>query len=168
MLPELHMLPDDTTVGPGRHCHRVRELALQKVIESTAIARINRAARAVTSPPGEILNYKPGELVDFHRPSSTKDVSGWHGPATVVKNLPQQGQVVIRWKREEMLCRYPDVRRFMDFNGLVYGMTKSPGNPITAAFNVINDHLNMLPRKQVATLGLTPTEEGWRPTATSK
>ena len=40
MLPDLTVPPDDTAVGPGRYCHRVREVALQRIIEATAIARI--------------------------------------------------------------------------------------------------------------------------------
>ena len=88
MLPDIHALPDDTAHGPGRCVHRIREVALQKIIESTAQARIHRALRSHTTTPGEVLNYQPGDLVDYHRPPSSKDLSGWHGPATVVENRP--------------------------------------------------------------------------------
>ena len=79
MLPDLHVLPDDTTVGPGRYVHRVRELALQKIIEGTAVARISRAMRSLTTAPGQRLDYQPDELVDFYRPPNVQGNSGWHG-----------------------------------------------------------------------------------------
>ena len=56
----------------------------------------------------------------------------------------------------------------MDFNGLVYGMTSSPGNPITTATIVINDYLNTLAPRRVSTLGLVRTAEGWQPTAAAR
>ena len=82
MLPELAALPDTTTTGPARFAHRIREVSLQKIIESTALGRINRAMRTHTTQAGEAANYQPGELIDWHRPSNQKDTSGWHGPAT--------------------------------------------------------------------------------------
>ena len=65
MLPDLTVPPDDTAVGPGRYCHRIREVALQRIIEGTAIARINRAMRSMTAAPCEAIDYQPGELVDL-------------------------------------------------------------------------------------------------------
>ena len=94
MLPDLTaMLP--TTDRGGRELQRVREVALQKIIESTAVARINRAMRTATAPAGEALDYKPGDLVDFHRPPRSKDFPAWHRPAKVRKNLPLRGQIVL-------------------------------------------------------------------------
>jgi hypothetical protein len=93
MLPDLHALPDDTTAGVGRHMHRMRELALQKIIEATAVERINRAMRTHTTVPGEVLDYREGDLVDFHRPPAKKDDHAWHGPARVLRNIPERGQV---------------------------------------------------------------------------
>ena len=98
MLPDLQAPPDDTSVGPGRYVHRIREVSLQKIIESTATARINRASRSQTTAAGEQHDYQPKELVDYHRPTLNKDESGWHGPAKVVKNLPSSGQVTIQWQ----------------------------------------------------------------------
>ena len=91
VLPDITALPADG--AGGRDIQRVREVALQKIIESTATARINRAMRTATRIPGETLDYKPGELVDFYRPPRSKDTSGWHGPASVVKSTPARGHV---------------------------------------------------------------------------
>ena len=84
MLPELL----GSSHGPGQDLQRVREVALQNIIESTAISRINRAARGITSPAGEALDYTPGELLEFHRPPRSKDTPAWRGPAKVLRNEP--------------------------------------------------------------------------------
>ena len=49
----------------GRDMRRVREVALRRIIEATAVARINRAMRSQTTTPGEVHNFLPGDLVDF-------------------------------------------------------------------------------------------------------
>ena len=52
MLPPLQGMP----TGESRSfSHRVREIALQKIIESTAIARINRALKTAVTPAGETI-----------------------------------------------------------------------------------------------------------------
>ena len=53
------MLPDLTELNPGgsRDLQRVRELALQKIIESTTTSRLLRANRSLTTPSGEALDY---------------------------------------------------------------------------------------------------------------
>ena len=69
MLPPLDTPPIATGAGgPGRDIARTREVALQKIVESTAIARVNRAERTRTSAAGEAFDYHPGDLVDYHRP----------------------------------------------------------------------------------------------------
>jgi len=39
--------------------------------------------RTKTVIPGEEL-FELGDEAEYHRPSTSKDVSGWHGPATIV------------------------------------------------------------------------------------
>ena len=117
MPPDLHVLEHDSE---GRCMQRVRGIALQRIIGSTAISRVNRAMRSKTTTPGEVFNHQPGELVDFHRPSGNKDTSGLHGPAKVWKSFPERGLVTLKWNKMETICRYLDVRRFMDFTALVY------------------------------------------------
>eukprot|EP00974_Lingulodinium_polyedra_P104944 10159840-Lingulodinium_polyedra.AAC.1 len=59
MLPSLSLSAaavDDSTgtlVGPTRHVHRVRELALQSMIEGVARSRIKRALDTRRQAPGE-------------------------------------------------------------------------------------------------------------------
>ena len=93
VLPDPWQIPDDA--GGGRDVQRVREVALQKIVESTANARIGRALRGVTSTPGEALDYRENDLVEFYRPPNTKDVPGWMGPAQIRESPPARGQATV-------------------------------------------------------------------------
>ena len=145
-----------------------REVALQKHIESTAIARISRAARGITSPAGEALNYQPGELLEFHRPPRSKDTPAWRGPAKVLRNEPERGMVVVQWRGEEVRCRYPDVRRFIEFPALVFGALSTPGAPQHEAWQVLTDYIARMPDRRYETLGYAYSGGVWRPTVASK
>ena len=71
---------------------------------------MNRALNTQTSTDGSRL-YKPGDLIDYHRPTATKDEhGGWNGPYPVVKNDPERGQVVCNIGGREVVVRYPDAR----------------------------------------------------------
>ena len=91
---------------------RVRERALQTMVQATSQARITRAMRTRTVIPGEEL-FELDDEVEYHRPSAQKDVPGCHGPAAVIGALSDQGQVVIRRKENELRCRFQDVRQFI-------------------------------------------------------
>ena len=96
---------DGSTTDEQRQ--KVRELALQSMIQHTATAKIHRSMRTPTSGYPE---YKPGDLVDYHRPSNNKDTSGWHGPVPVIKHMPDLGQVLCKIAGKELPCRLQDVR----------------------------------------------------------
>ena len=124
MLPDIEQAPDggtrdsDALPYPGllRHSHRLREIALQQMIEGTARARLGRALNTKTLPAGQIEGYKVGEEVDFYRPPSTKDVSGWMGPATVVDvSELSRGHISIRFQRGAIARRLADGRRHLHF-----------------------------------------------------
>ena len=71
---------DDTDGGAtARHIVRLREIAVQTMVEQTALQRIQRAANSKTLRAGEQLNLKVGDLVDVFRPAKQKDAPGWRG-----------------------------------------------------------------------------------------
>ena len=149
LLPDLHVIPDD---DEGRDLQRIREVFIQKIMESIATARINQAPRTVTTPAGQQLNFKPGELVDFWRPSGSKDKSGWQSRATVVENLPTEGHVKIQHKgNKDILVRYQDIRRHMEF--AIFDLT--PGSEKSSALQVAWTFLNSTPPKKLTALGYT-------------
>ena len=96
--PTCSMASDQTGGENSRHATRLRELAIQQMVEGTARERIKRAEATQSRPSGEMLDLQPGDLVDIHRTPKTKDSIGWRGPATVLStlNVPN-GFVDVQW-----------------------------------------------------------------------
>ena len=71
------------------------------MFEATSQARINRASamRTKTAIPGDVI-FELGDIIEYHRPSTQKDVPGWHGPGTIIEIIVDQGQAVIRHKKK--------------------------------------------------------------------
>ena len=83
---------------------------MEAITQATAVAKANRALRAKTSITGQHY-YREGDLVDYHRPTTTKDDwGGWNGPFPVVKNDPDRGQVIVKVGSREVRVQYPDAR----------------------------------------------------------
>ena len=119
---------------PGllRHSHRLHEIALQQMIEGTARPRLGRALNTKTLSAGQIEGYKVGEEVDFCQPPSTKDVSGWMGPATVVDvSELSRGHISARLQRGTIVCRLADVRRHLHFLCLLAAPLAPTDQPAT-------------------------------------
>ena len=94
----------------GERERRIRQTGIEAITQSTAVAKINRALKTQTTIDGSRL-YKPGDLVDYHRPTATKDDhGGWNGPYPVVRNEPERGQVVVKHGNREINVQYPDAR----------------------------------------------------------
>eukprot|EP00959_Pyramimonas_sp_CCMP1952_P018153 384443-Pyramimonas_sp.AAC.1 len=78
--------------------------------QAAAVAKTNRALRTKTTITGQHY-YDEGDLVDHHRPTTTKDDSGgWNGPFLVVKDDPERGHVIIRVGNRDVQVQYGDAR----------------------------------------------------------
>ena len=76
ILPDIDdFMPSDATPGSIRHSALLREPCVQRMVEGTAQDRIQRALGIRTIPSAQEL-YKEGDLVDFYRPPTTKDLDG--------------------------------------------------------------------------------------------
>eukprot|EP00971_Amphidinium_carterae_P341791 6480788-Amphidinium_carterae.1 len=76
LLPPPAALADDTlSEAPqvARHTHRLREVAVQTIVEYTARSRLKRARDAHTRVAGEQLELKVGDKVEYFRESTSKD-----------------------------------------------------------------------------------------------
>eukprot|EP00959_Pyramimonas_sp_CCMP1952_P332415 6960846-Pyramimonas_sp.AAC.1 len=74
----------------------IRKVRIEAITQATAVAKTNRASRTVTTATDQHY-YDEGDLVDCHRPTTTKDDwGGWNGPFPAVRNDPERGQVIIR------------------------------------------------------------------------
>ena len=95
-----------------RDADRLRHLALQSIMQATAEAKARRATATKTRLAGEALRLEPGDVVEFWRKASTKDVESWHGPATITDTTSvKDGQVSVRWQGRILSCRLQDIRR---------------------------------------------------------
>ena len=81
---------------------------------------------------------------------SVPDKSGWQQRASVIENLLSEGHVKIRHKgNEDILLKYPDVRRHMEF--MTFDLT--PGSAKTSAVRVVQNFLDSLQPKTLTTFG---------------
>ena len=72
---------DDLSGGStSKRIHRLREISPAQIIQGHAEARLKAAERSRTRPAIQLLDLKPGDMVEFHRDPPGKDVSGWRGP----------------------------------------------------------------------------------------
>ena len=108
-MPDVRDGHPETSDAGERVVNRIREISAQSMIQTTAAGQLTRALRAKTGIGGEGL-YRVGDLVDYHRPPPSKEVSGWTGPVPVIENKPERRQVICRIEGRNMPCRYPDVR----------------------------------------------------------
>ena len=96
------------------HMQRLREVALQGMIEASAKARIGRALNTRTTMPAERLELAVGDDVDFYRQPSSKDAPGWSGPATVADaSRVTHNVVTVRWQGKLLECQLQNVRKHL-------------------------------------------------------
>ena len=122
LLPNMNMVDNagnfEEVNGTLRNVHRLREISIMSMVQESAKTRVQEALNTRSRTSGQALDLKPGELVDFYRPPSSKDASGWKGPATVVSALPEQvkgGAITIRFMGRPFDCRFQDMRRHLEF-----------------------------------------------------
>jgi len=165
LLPSLEM-PDEPPgdSADGRKEARVREISIESMIQTTSMARTVRAIDAKTSPSGHD-RYRPGDLVDANRHSGNKDVSSWRGPITVVKNNPDEGQVICRMHGRDRPCRYQDVRHsLLTVFTFVEGFLNVPGG----AHKLVVEYIEHMRPGSSELFGLTADRLGkMMPTAAS-
>ena len=87
---DVGVIYDATGPAPGRSRStvRLREIAIEAIVSSTAQQRIARAAATRTLLAAELHEYAVGNLVDYWRKQDNKDDSAWFGLATVCVTSP--------------------------------------------------------------------------------
>ena len=103
------------------------------------MAKTNRALKAKTTTDGTRL-YKPGDLVDYHRPQTSKDFfGGWNGPHPVLRNEPDQGKVILKNGGNEIHVRYPDARLTLYIETLHIADVYQDNNAMEIILNFIDE-----------------------------
>ena len=120
------ILPDSTTVAStmedadeglfARQSHRLREIAVSEMITVSARDRIERANKSRTRDSAVLHDYHQDDKVEYWREPPSKGLSGWRGPATVVKVDPN-GDVHVKYQSLIHTCRQQDVRPAMLYWG---------------------------------------------------
>ena len=124
MLPSIQDIrtPEVTDSGMStlEHTHRLREIAIQEMVEASAKARLGRAMNTKSTPAAQKMGLKVGDEVDFYRPPVSKDLPGWQGPATVADlSRIDRGVITIRWNSKVMEVQTQRIRRHLHFWALL-------------------------------------------------
>ena len=118
LLPSLEFINQEGELASPNltHINRARQIAVTAIVEGSARNRVLRALSTKTLPAGETQNLQVDDEVEFYRPPSTKDVSGWQGPARVTDTSTiSRGTIKIKFQGAEMVCRCGDIRRHLEF-----------------------------------------------------
>ena len=138
MMPPIEN-PDFPDSENDRVKARIRDIGPQSMIQASALARTRRATTTRSSSSGQGM-YQPGDLVDYFRKPSAKDVSGWKGPVPVVRNSPSDGQVILDIHGRHFPSRYQDVRRtLLVIHTFLSGLFSQPNNPSSIVIQYVNN-----------------------------
>ena len=139
-VPPLLAVASEETGDPltDRDASRLRQIAINSMIQATAEQKAKIAATTKTRRAGELLELKCGDLVDFYRKPPTKDQHGWSGPAEVVNVTSViDGIVHVKWQGRIIAVRIADLRRSMMFP--VFLMR--PSGPVKIFKEEIENHI---------------------------
>ena len=165
LLPSINALDDWTadarhSDSPGtiRHTHRMREIAIQSIMQETAKVRISRALSTPTLEAGEREQYKAGDQVDYHH-KDIKDRSGWIGPATVVDATHiQRGTVTVKHLTRPIEIKLGSLRRHSEFLVFLATLCSAYHNQ-THAWQFIRNFIERMDTGRVLVLGTVPTSK---------
>ena len=160
LLPDAVIVADDTEGAPSSaHTHRLREIALQSIIEGTAQDRIKRALKTPTRMAGEELALDVGDPVEYYRPPEHKDASGWRGPATVIDlTRIEHGRIGVRTRADQIIsCRVQDVRRCLAYLAHEMAELRSPND---SAQDLINDAVQRMKEGTVCNMMHVRKDDG--------
>ena len=169
-----HLLPDANAALPDRmgnaltrDANRLREVAIQAMVEGTAAARVQRALRTRTQRAVQ-EEFNVGDEVEFHRDPTQKDLPGWNGPAVITDmSDAERGTIKVQFNGREILVTPPDLRKAFT----LFTFLSAPHllNHHDRAYQSIRRWQDTLPANKIITLGHTLTHGRWTTTeATSK
>ena len=163
LLPDAIAITDDTDASVvAQHSHRLREIAIQAIVEASAQDRLKRASHTITKPAGEEFELKLGEEVEYYRPPLSRDASGWRGPAVICDlTRLEHGRVGIRTRSDHVLtCRLQDIRRCLTYLAEMESPLSSPGGQ---AQQILQEYVDNTRQGTVLILGqVYDKTAGWR------
>ena len=85
-----------------------------------------------------------------------------------MKNLPDEGLVQLKWKGQTIRGKYGDVRRFMEFTALVFGIHTCLDTAHYGAVNCLSTALSKMRVSETMTIGFTHSNHRWQATQSTK
>ncbi len=133
---------------------RLRELAIQAMVQGSAQDRIVRATSTQTRPAAQETNLQVGEQIDVFRAPATKEQTGWRGPCEVVSvaNV-EEGFVEAKFHGRAISVRLQDARR-----SIVYITLHDSPYP---QLQCIQQHLRMLKAGTMQLMAVIHDAHGW-------
>ena len=137
ILPSIDQLvhPSEGSLpAPGliQHTHRLREIAVQAMVEGTARERLLISGNTRTTIPAKAFDFKTGDEVDVYREPTTKDAPGWMGPATIIDlTRIERGIVTVRYHNKASEVQLSHIRKHLYFHIFL-----ADSDPQTAHHNV--------------------------------
>ncbi len=147
---------------------RIREIAVTKIVEHTAKDRLRRADHHRTRPALELAKLKVGQQVDIWFEPSSKDVSGWRGPAVIKTIQHDENAVTVRYQGRTLDRRGQEVREHVAYLIFLVSQKQHPH----AQWNILRDACENLSLKKVVVYGLVyhgdTRNPGWHLTKASQ
>jgi hypothetical protein len=151
-----------------RGVSRTRELAACNIIESTARMRMERANKHKTRPAVETMEHAAGNLVDIWFDPTTKDVSGWRGPAKIATVNTEEGNITVRYQGMSLDRQNSEVREHIPYLVFFSGLQQDRINH----WHAIRDACEQMTSGTSVTLGVIWDQgkqaTGWRLTRASQ
>ena len=164
-LPEETLVTNMTEHEADKTRQHIRCAALESMIQATALARTSWAARSKAIAATE-MQYAPGDMIDYHRPPSSKDTSGWHGPVRVLTYQPEDGIVVVDIRGKRRPCRLQDVRHTLFAHCSFQVFVSMPAQEAISKVRLFADHL---PPQKFVTIGIfSESSEGVKSTPATR
>ena len=166
MLPPLdggHLGQVESMARPETNARfeaRVREVAAVNIIESLAVARLDRASRSKTRGAIELSQHSVGDLVDIWFEPANKDQKGWRGPAEIRSINADEGNFSVRFQGRTLDRRNQEVRPHLPY--LVYASILQPH--YFADWILLKEECQALRRGTIVVFGFVWNEQapvGW-------
>ena len=161
ILPDINKVPTahESVSGAIRHADRLREISIQTMVERTAQERVNRAL-ATRSQTAAQHRFKEGDFVDYFRPPTQKDMTGWTGPAKIVDITDvHRGTIKCEHNGRTLICSPRDLRQHMAF--ISFLAAPHFGNHTTNAMQQVHQLINARTKGTVLSLGYIRNKSGW-------
>eukprot|EP00959_Pyramimonas_sp_CCMP1952_P217513 4548832-Pyramimonas_sp.AAC.1 len=97
MVPDMPVLDHEGQTETSYHNreHTIRRVSIEAITQATTVAKTSRALLTKTTITGQHC-YKEGDIVDYHRPTTTKD--DWGGRSRSFKTIPTRSNYRVSWE----------------------------------------------------------------------